>query len=315
VREDVGMADRRVIAALALVLATLSGCTDGARVVGPPTAGRQPAAPAAMPPGASAGVAVFDRRAGAFSVQRDSTVRFPSASLVKLLIALDHLWDRGPDYTLADDDRQRFEAMLRSSDNDAATYFYQLNGEIAVITRMIGRLDLQDTAPPSDGRTTWGATVLSAADMVRVYQYILDAAPDRVRTLVMDNLRQATRCGTDGFDQSFGIRAAFGEPSAVKQGWNRFAGTPVASGCTRAAASGHALPVPEPDLPAGRAVLAAAPGPDGVDWTGEVLHTTGTVGAGDRSIVVVLTAHPVGTPYGAAAAVVTDLVRSLPVPR
>ena len=47
---------------------------------------------------------------------------------------------------------------------------------------------------------------------------------------------------------------------------------------------------------------------------GAVLHTTGTVGAGDRSIVVVLTQHPTGTLFSRAVAELTRLVRSLPVP-
>jgi hypothetical protein len=48
--------------------------------------------------------------------------------------------------------------------------------------------------------------------------------------------------------------------------------------------------------------------------TGAVLHTTGTVGAGDRSIVVVLTQHPEGTPFAKAVPMLTALVRTLRVP-
>jgi hypothetical protein len=38
------------------------------------------------------------------------------------------------------------------------------------------------------------------------------------------------------------------------------------------------------------------------------------VGAGDRSIVVVLTQSPTGTTFAKATALLTRLVRSLPVP-
>jgi hypothetical protein len=47
---------------------------------------------------------------------------------------------------------------------------------------------------------------------------------------------------------------------------------------------------------------------------GEVLHTTGTVGAGDRAIVAVLSVHPNATAFATAAKALTALVRSLTVP-
>jgi len=43
----------------------------------------------------------------------------------------------------------------------------------------------------------------------------------------------------------------------------------------------------------------------------EVLHTTGTVGATDRVIVVVLSAHPGGTPFATAASRITGLTAAL----
>jgi hypothetical protein len=46
----------------------------------------------------------------------------------------------------------------------------------------------------------------------------------------------------------------------------------------------------------------------------EALHSTGTVGSGDRAIVAVLTLHPDGTPYGTAYSRLTELVGSLDVP-
>jgi len=47
--------------------------------------------------------------------------------------------------------------MLRSSDDNAASYFWNGGGREQVVTRMVGRLGLRDTAPPSAvGRTGWG---------------------------------------------------------------------------------------------------------------------------------------------------------------
>jgi hypothetical protein len=265
-----------------------------------PSPSPSPAAPApfVVPSGVVAGVAVFDRRAGAFVEQRQVTTRFRSASLVKLLIALDYLWNRGPGYTVPAADRGRLDLMLRSSDDDAASYFWNGDGRDQVVTRMVGRLGLKDTAPPSAvGKTGWGSTSLSAADVMRVYRYLLDSAPAPVRDYVMGNLHQSTPCGTDHYHQTFGIPSAFNRPWAVKQGWYGFGDTPADPCATGAAAA-------RPD-----------PGTVPVSiLSGAVLHTTGTVGDGDRTIVVVLTQHPEGTSFATASATLTGLVRSLSVP-
>jgi len=72
----------------------------------------------------------------------------PLGVLVKLLIALDYLWERGPGYSVATADRGRFDLMLRSSDDNAASYFYQSDGREQSVRRMITRLGLANTAAP-----------------------------------------------------------------------------------------------------------------------------------------------------------------------
>jgi hypothetical protein len=172
-----------------------------------------------------------------------------------------------------------------------------------IVTRMAGRLGLQDTAPPPAARpTAWGYTALSAADLVRIYRYVLESAPAPVRDYIMGNLHKATKCGTDRFDQSFGIPSAFRPPWSAKQGWSGFGDTP-AKPCTANAG----LDVP------GAFFDAVAPTPT-PSFVGEVLHTTGTVGPDDRSIVAILSLHPEGTSYAKATATLTALTRSLPVP-
>jgi hypothetical protein len=304
---------RRFVAGLCLaLLASVAGCgsapvPSGAPHPSPVTSSAAPSpspsvspapAPFVVPSGVVAGIAVYDRRAGAFVVQRQATTRFRSASLVKLLIALDYLWNRGPGYAIPAADRGRLDLMLRSSDDDAASYFWNSDGHDQVVTRMIGRLGLKDTAPPSAvNKSGWGATTLSAADIVRTYRYLLDSAPAPVRDYVMGNLHQSTPCGSDRYTQTFGIPSAFNRPWAVKQGWYGFGDTP-ANPCTASAA-------------------AARPDPGTVTvgiMSGAVLHTTGTVGDGDRTIVAVLTQHPEGTSFATAAAMLTKLTRSLPVP-
>lgn len=256
-------------------------------------------AKAQAPPGVTVAYAVFDRQAGAFVAQQNTTMQFRSASLVKLLIALDYLWNRGPSYSIPTADKARLDGMLRSSDDAAASYYWQLNGFEQIVNRMVPRLGLQNTAPPPAAQHgTWGYTAISAADMVRIYRYLLDSAPVPVRDYIMGNLRQSTRCGTDGFDQSFGIPSSFNKPWSAKQGWSGFGSAPPGP-CGAAAAAAPTAPT---------AATAS------VDLVKEALHTSGTVGAGDRSIVVVLTLHPDGTAFNTAAATLTQIVRSLPVP-
>jgi hypothetical protein len=241
---------------------------------------------------------VFDRQTAAFVYNVNPALRFRSASLVKLLIVVDHLWGKDAVPTA---DRPQLDVMLRASDDAAATRFWKRNGQRAVVSRMVARLGLADTAPPpADQPGFWGYTALSAGDVVRVYRYLLDTAPAAVRDYVLGNLHQATRCGTDRYDQSFGIPSAFAKPWAAKQGWSGFGDRP-ANPCTVTAA-----------LPLDDGTLARAP--NAPDMLGEVLHTTGTVGAGDRAIVAVLSVHPNGTSFATAAKTLTALVRSLAIP-
>ncbi|QNP68614.1 hypothetical protein IAG44_03415 [Streptomyces roseirectus] len=261
---------------------------------------RADAASVQVPAGVTAGVAVFDRRTGAYTEQLNASARFRSASVVKLLLALDFLWDRGPEYTVPAADRARLEPMLRGSDDSAANHYWSTYGGSAIVTRMVARLGLSDTAPPPAGyEGYWGYTALSARDTVTVYRYLLDQAPAPVRDFVMGNLRQSTRCASDGFDQHFGIAGAFDKPWAVKQGW---AGSSFPEGTCGTQSTASTASVSK---------TAAAMD---VDLSRPALHSTGTVGAGDRSIVAVFTLHPAGTSYGKAFTDIGRLTRSLDVP-
>ncbi|MEU2908224.1 hypothetical protein ACFYM3_04975 [Streptomyces massasporeus] len=295
----------RGAASLAAVV-TVASLTSGAAAQ--PRTGRAAEAvrAAQIPPGVTVGVAVYDREAGRFTEQVDDSAQFRSASVVKLLLTLDFLWNRGPDHTIPPADRARLEPMLRGSDDDAADYYWSTYGGSAIIKRMTDRteLGLRDTAPPPAGHPGfWGYTAISARDTVAIYRYILEKAPAPVRDFIMDNLRRSTRCSaTDRFDQHFGVAGAFDKPWAVKQGWS---GTYAKGTCGSQAAS------------SGAQAESAAPAPRGaaaVDVTRPALHSTGTVGANDRSIVAVLTLHPVGTSYGKAYTDIGRLTRSLNVP-
>ncbi|MEU4197283.1 hypothetical protein AB0E69_35665 [Kribbella sp. NPDC026611] len=243
-----------------------------------------------VPPGVTAGIAVFDRSTGQFVQQLNADHQFRSASVVKLLIVLDVLWQLGPEYDVPAADRARLEVMLRSSDDDAASYYWDECGGAAIVERMVKRLGLTHTSgPPATHPGFWGYVGITAADTVRIYRYILDRAPVRVRSYVMGLLHQPTRYGTDGFDQYFGIPSVFDPEFSIKQGWSGFLGS-----------SGYRSDRAKPDSL--------------LDLVSDALHTTGTVGVDDRTIVSVFTLHPSGTKYGKAYTDVTRLTRALTVP-
>ncbi|GAA4929679.1 hypothetical protein ACFPM3_24625 [Streptomyces coeruleoprunus] len=299
---------RRTVATLLATAAALLSLTTPAAAA--PAA--RPAASAQVPAGVTAGVAVFDRQTGTFTEQLNTSTRFRSASVVKLLLTLDFLWNRGPAYSIPDADRARLEPMLRSSDDSAANHYWSTYGGSAIIDRMVSRLGLADTAPPPAGYPGyWGYTSLSARDTVTIYRYVLDRAPAPVRDFVMTNLRQSTRCASDRFDQHFGIAGAFDRPWAVKQGWSgKYAAGTCGSGTTTTATSATTASATTASTSTASASATAAD----VDLVRPALHSTGTVGAGDRSIVAVLTLHPEGTTYGKAYTDIGRLTRSLDVP-
>ncbi|MEU5883299.1 hypothetical protein [Spirillospora sp. NPDC047279] len=178
--------------------------------------------------------------------------------------------------------------MLRSSDDGAATHFWKAGGQGAIIRRMGAEAGLTETAPPpADKPGFWGYTALSAGDVLKTYRYLLERAPKEHREFVVGQLRRATQCGTDGFDQYFGIPRVVPRPWAVKQGWSGFGDVPAVR-CREGTFRG----VSGPYLGVGRPVL----------------HTTGIVG---DKIFVVLTLQPAGSSFRAAAERVNRLTRDL----
>lgn len=159
-------------------------------------------------PGGHVSAVVFDRQRGAATVSVHADRGYTSASLVKLLIALSVLDRGGP--------TAQVQRMLSRSDDDLASQFWSTYGGPAIVTRSAVKLGLTGTRPPADpGR--WGDTRITAADVVKIYQYILAKAPEAV----LDALKNATERGSDGFRQYFGIPDAAGkQPWAVKQGWS-----------------------------------------------------------------------------------------------
>ncbi len=167
--------------------------------------------PALVPQG-HVSVVVYDRTTGTTPVSLDAHRHYTSASLVKLLIALDAL-DRGSSPGTV-------REMLSRSDDDTASQLWVAGGETRIVHEAVAEMGLAETRPPkAPGR--WGDTEITAADITRVYRYLMDRAPAEHRTTILQALGEATENGADGFRQYFGIPDALGDVRwAVKQGWS-----------------------------------------------------------------------------------------------
>ncbi|WP_344872034.1 hypothetical protein [Allokutzneria multivorans] len=257
-------------------------------------------------PDMTAAVAVYDRQRDRFTVERDADKPFRAASVVKLLIALDHMYQRDPELVLekaktdeARNDILYLRAMLRGSWDYAASVFWVRGGYTDIVKRMVERIGLKGTNPP-EKPGMWGYTSLTPHDVVRVYRHILDDAPAKYRDFIMTNIHTWEKCGEDAWNQSFGIPRAFGKPWSAKQGWSAWGATPPpGQDCSLGAAR----------TPAGPPVPAAKE--DVVDLSSPLLHTTGTVGKDDRSIVVVFSTFPKGTTWQEGSDRITRYTRAL----
>lgn len=272
-----------VVVACALVLGGCGGGTAPVERAESPSASA-PAPEVTVPEGVRAGYVVYDRGSGKVVLRHGERRTFRSASLVKLLIVLDHL-ERADGVT--QEDLELLRPMLRSSDDRVATVFWNRGGKGAIVERMADRIGLRDTRPPpADKPGFWGYVALSAFDLTKTYRYILEKAPRGHRELIMGELGKATPCGTDRYDQYFGIPRAAERPWAVKQGWSGFGTTP------KVPCKGEAYRPAAADLGLGRPVL----------------HTTGVVG---ERVVVVLTLHPADSSFKAAAERLTGLTKQV----
>lgn len=164
-------------------------------------------------PNTTLGAVVYDRTTGQELLSYKADRQFRSASLVKLLIAV-VLLDRGAD----EDDRTRIARMLSMSDDDIASALWTRHGGPALVTRAVSLMGLRATEPPEEPGK-WGQVRLTARDMVRVYQYVMDSLPPADHTLIVDALAKAPEYAADGFRQHFGIPDGLDIQWAIKQGW------------------------------------------------------------------------------------------------
>ena len=171
----------------------------------------------AVVPGASVGLLVVDTSTATTVTSLNANQQFYSASVVKLLIALDAInsANGSPDQNTQDELQQ----MLSNSDDSIADQLWENDGGDDIVTRMVSLLGLTNTAAPGDD-TQWGETEMSAQDVITTYHYITTTLAEPGRDLILNALSNASQTAADGFDQYFGIPDGLPNvPWAIKQGW------------------------------------------------------------------------------------------------
>lgn len=170
--------------------------------------------------GTGVGIAWIDRTTGEY---RDNGAAahtgVGSASIVKLFMADDVLYRRA----LNPADQGQFDLMLRSSDDNAANHFWTIGGGPDIVRRVAARYHLPEIAPPVNPGF-WGLTTITASNIAGYYNGMLGGCcglPDYARNMIVNDLRQSTTYGTDGYYQRFGIPTGLPDERtlAVKQGW------------------------------------------------------------------------------------------------
>ena len=144
---------------------------------------------------------------------------FPTASMVKLFMAEDILHRaRTGLLVLGHDDFTLLQAMVRRSDDPAASTLWVRFGGGRMVSDVAARYRLSGTAPPSRaGR--WGLTTTTARDMARFLSLLPVVAHPSDAAALQVWMRTATPVAADGYDQRFGLFGTVGGLPAVKQGW------------------------------------------------------------------------------------------------
>jgi hypothetical protein len=135
-----------------------------------------------------------------------------TASMIKAWLAADYLRRNA---TVSSYNQHELSIMIRDSDNNAASYFWKLDGTFASINRLTSMCGLTDTK----GHLDWANTLLSARDAVRMGQCIgvgVAAGPKWTSWLLneMLNVRGAGRFGIIS-----ALPAGAAAKTAIKNGW------------------------------------------------------------------------------------------------
>ncbi|MFD1047461.1 hypothetical protein ACFQ1S_18915, partial [Kibdelosporangium lantanae] len=154
---------------------------------------------------ATTAAVVVDRVKHETLISENGDRPFISGSLVKVMIGIDAMRTHPRDDLVA----KRVYTMIQFSDDSLASSFWGSEGGASIINRIRALIGLRGTRPPTPANM-WGWTMITANDLVRVYDYLLDQAPDRTRDTILDAMANAAEKGSDGFYQHFGIPDGLG---------------------------------------------------------------------------------------------------------
>jgi hypothetical protein len=169
-------------------------------------------------------VAVLDRETGEVALGARGGEPYYTASLSKVLVAVDVLDRRRLDgLAVADADIALLNRALGPSDDNAMNALWSRFDGAGGIGRVSSRVGLTGTTGPRDP-SQWGEVSMSAEDIVRTWQYVLEDMPTADRDVLVSAMDAAPARAADGFNQAFGLLAPAVDgpdaPGAVaKQGW------------------------------------------------------------------------------------------------
>jgi hypothetical protein len=162
------------------------------------------------------GIVVRDRQTGAVWRNENSTKLVWTASTVKLAMTVDLLLrDRAGTITLTAQDRALIQAMLHSSDDDAADTLWSRFGRDDYATRFPA-YGLTSITFVSGFPRYWGFMKCTPDDLDRLINYVLTRLPAELRDYVVGQLR------TVASNQQWGVWGA--GPAARpgnKNGWSQ----------------------------------------------------------------------------------------------
>ena len=172
----------------------------------------------------TAGFALIDTTNGKVHGNNDSGVALRSASIVKVVIGM-RLFARAQEQKrgLTAAEQSDLAAMIRVSDNDAATRLWSSLGGPAVISWVRKVTGVRNTHPPANPGS-WGFTTTTARDMALILNALAHARGINAanRNALLREMRQVTP------SQRWGIAAAVHRADpAVKNGWYPDTDAPV----------------------------------------------------------------------------------------